>query len=228
MTVLDGKLLLTRRLGYTFKDFSLADQALTHRSFGNSHNERLEFLGDSIVNFVIAEALYQRFPGVQEGDLSRMRARLVRGETLAAIAREYKLGDCLNLGSGELKSGGFRRESILADALEALIGAIYLDGGLAACRDRIIAWYGERLDQMAPGEINKDAKTRLQELLQARAQALPVYLLLDTRGDAHNQQFHIACDLPALKLRFTGSGSSRRSAEQAAAQAALEHLEQNS
>jgi ribonuclease-3 len=228
MTPLNAKVLLTRRLGYTFSDFSLAEQALTHRSFGNNHNERLEFLGDSILNFTIAEALFQRFPAADEGDLSRMRARLVKGETLAEIAREYALGDCLNLGPGELKSGGFRRDSILADAMEALIGAIYLDGGLAACRERVVAWYEPRLRQIVPGETNKDAKTRLQELLQRRGRALPVYQLLDTHGEAHHQQFEVACEIPALQLRFTGSGGSRRSAEQMAAQAALDHLERQS
>jgi ribonuclease-3 len=226
MTALDTEFLLTQRLGYSFKDFALAEQALTHRSFGNNHNERLEFLGDSIVNFVVAEALYRRFTAAQEGDLSRMRARLVKGETLAAIAREYALGDFIRLGSGELKSGGFRRESILADVLEALIGAIYLDGGLDVCRACITAWYGERLEQIAPGDSNKDAKTRLQELLQKRGKALPVYRLVDTAGEEHNQQFQVICDIPSLTERFTGSGANRRSAEQAAAQAALAYLEQ--
>lgn len=225
MTVLNAKLLLTRRLGYTFKNFALAEQALTHRSFSNSNNERSEFLGDSILNFIIAEALFQRFPTADEGDLSRMRARLVRGQTLAEIAREFNLGDCLNLGPGELKSGGFRRESILADALEALIGAIYLDGGIEACRACVIAWYGERLDKVVPGEANKDAKTRLQELLQARALALPVYQLVEATGEAHNQQFEVVCEVAALRCSFRGRGGNRRSAEQAAAQAALDHLE---
>lgn len=225
MTVLDAKLLLTRRLGYAFKNFALAEQALTHRSFSNNNNERSEFLGDSILNFVIGEALFLRFPKADEGDLSRMRARLVKGETLAEIAREFRLGDCLNLGPGELKSGGFRRESILADAMEALIGAIYLDGGLDICRERVLAWYGERLQRVVPGEVNKDPKTRLQELLQARALALPVYQLVDARGEAHNQLFDVACEIAALQCSFRGSGGNRRSAEQAAAQAALDHLE---
>jgi len=225
MTVLNAKLLLTRRLGYTFKDFSLAEQALTHRSFSNNNNERSEFLGDSILNFVIGEALFQRFPKSNEGDLSRMRARLVKGETLAEIAREFRLGDCLNLGPGELKSGGFRRESILADALEALIGAIYLDGGLDSARSCVLAWYGERLQRVVPGEANKDAKTRLQELLQARGLALPVYQLVEAKGEAHNQHFEVACEIAALKRSFRGDGGNRRSAEQTAAQAALDHLE---
>ncbi len=217
--------LLVRRLGYEFRDFALAEQALTHRSFGNTHNERLEFLGDSLLNFLIAEALYQRFPTVREGDLSRMRASLVKGETLAEIAREFELGDWLNLGPGELKSGGHRRDSILADAVEALIGAIYLDGGIEACRERVLVWFEQRLGAVSPGEVNKDAKTRLQELLQARQRPLPVYHLVDTRGEAHSQQFAVECELVSLGLRFPGLGSSRRSAEQSAAQAAIEHLQ---
>jgi ribonuclease III len=221
----EAKPALLRRLGYSFNDPALVEQALTHRSFGGAHNERLEFLGDSILNFLIAEALFQRFPNTREGELTRMRASLVKGETLAAIAREYQLGDALRLGSGEMKSGGWRRDSILSDALEALIGAIYLDGGLAACRERLLIWFGDRLQQVAPGEINKDAKTRLQELLQARAQALPVYHLQATHGEAHNQQFEMICQIPSIAERFQGKGSSRRVAEQAAAQAALDYLE---
>jgi ribonuclease-3 len=224
MTMGETKPALLRRLGYSFNNPSLAEQALTHRSFGGVHNERLEFLGDSILNFLIAEALYQRFPNTREGELTRMRASLVKGETLAAIAREYRLGDALKLGSGEMKSGGWRRESILADALEALIGAIYLDAGLAVCRERLLAWFGDRLQTVAPGEINKDAKTRLQELLQARGQALPVYDLQATRGEAHNQQFEVVCRIAALGVHFQGDGSSRRAAEQTAAQAALTYL----
>ena len=216
--------LLVRRLGYQFRDFALAEQALTHRSFGSSHNERLEFLGDSLLNFLIAEALYQRFPSVREGDLSRMRALLVKGETLAEIAREFDLGEWLNLGPGELKSGGHRRDSILADAVEALIGAIYLDGGIEACRERVLAWFEQRLHDVTPGEVNKDPKTRLQELLQARQRPLPIYHLVDTLGDAHSQQFAVECELPSLGRRFPGVGSSRRAAEQSAAQVAIDHL----
>ncbi len=225
MPTSSAKPLLARRLGYEFRDFGFAEQALTHRSFGSHHNERLEFLGDSLLNFLIAEALFQRFPTVREGDLSRMRALLVKGETLAEIAREFELGEWLNLGPGELKSGGHRRDSILADALEALIGAIYLDGGIDACRERVLAWFGPRLHEVSPGEVNKDPKTRLQELLQARQRPLPVYHLVDTRGDAHSQQFAVECELSSLGLRFPGLGSSRRSAEQSAAQAAIDHLQ---
>lgn len=227
MPVSQISLLLTR-LGCEFADPALAERALTHRSFDGPNNERLEFLGDSILNFIIAEELYRRFPHAQEGDLSRMRARLVKGETLADIAREFHLGECLLLGSGELKSGGHRRESILADALEALIGAFYLDAGMDRCRERVLAWYEVRLDQLVPGEINKDAKTRLQEMLQARGKPLPVYHLIDTHGEAHRQVFEVACEVPSLATRFTGSGATRRAAEQAAAQAAIARLQENS
>lgn len=220
--------LLLNRLGCEFSDFTLAERALTHRSFEGPNNERLEFLGDSILNFIIAEELYQRFPRAQEGDLSRMRARLVKGETLADIAREHQLGDCLRLGPGELKSGGHRRESILADALEALIGAIYLDAGIERCRALVLAWYQQRLAQVVPGEVNKDAKTRLQEMLQGRGLPLPVYHLLDTRGEAHRQLFEVACEVPSLQARFIGSGGSRRAAEQAAAEAAIARLQESS
>jgi ribonuclease-3 len=224
MQTADATPQLSQRLGHGFRDASLLQQALTHRSHSGGHNERLEFLGDSLLNFLIAEALFRRFPAVREGDLSRMRARLVKGETLAAIAREFRLGDHLRLGPGEMKSGGHRRDSILADALEAVIGAIFLDAGIDACRGRVLAWFGPRLDEAVPGEGNKDPKTRLQELLQARQQALPVYHLVDTLGEAHNQQFAVECEVPWLKRRFAGSGVSRRSAEQAAAQLAIEAL----
>lgn len=221
----EAKPALLRRLGHPFKNPALAEQALTHRSFGGVHNERLEFLGDSILNMLIAEALYQRFPNTREGELTRMRASLVKGETLAAVARELQWGDSLKLGIGEMKSGGWRRDSILADALEAMIGAIYLDAGLDACRERLLAWFGERLQQVSPGEVNKDAKTRLQELLQGRSQALPAYDLQATHGEAHNQQFEMICRVPSIAGQiFQGQGSSRRVAEQAAAQAALDYI----
>jgi ribonuclease-3 len=221
----EAKPALLRRLGHAFKNPALADQALTHRSFGGVHNERLEFLGDSILNLLVAEALFQRFPDTREGELTRMRASLVKGETLAAIARELQMGDSLRLGVGEMKSGGWRRDSILADALEAMVGAIYLDAGLDACRDRLLSWYGERLQQVLPGDVNKDAKTRLQELLQGRSQALPTYRLHATHGEAHNQNFEMVCQVPSIAGQsFHGQGSSRRGAEQAAAQAALDYL----
>ena len=160
---------LERKLGYTFKDRDLMVLALTHRSYAGRNNERLEFLGDAILNFVIGEALFHHFPQAREGQLSRLRARLVKGETLALLARGFEVGDYLRLGSGELKSGGFRRESILADAMEALIGAIYLDTGMDSARERIIAWLGPQLRELTPVDTNKDPKTRLQEFLQSRA-----------------------------------------------------------
>lgn len=226
MGPIDPARLLCRRLGHEFAEMALVNQALTHRSHGHPNNERLEFLGDSIVNFVVAEALFQRFPAASEGEMSRMRASLVRGETLAEIAREFAVGDCLQLGPGEMKSGGHRRESILADALEALIGAIYLDAGLDRCRERILVWYGTRLDTIVPGEVNKDPKTRLQELVQARRQPLPIYALVEASGEAHNQLFTVECSLPGTADLFTGSGASRRHAEQAAAALALTSLQE--
>ncbi len=173
---------LARKLNYTFKDESLAELAVTHRSHGKRNNERLEFLGDSILNFVIAEALFKRFPEAKEGQLSRLRAQLVKGETLAEIAREMKLGDYLKLGSGELKSGGFRRDSILADAVEAIIGAIYLDSDMDVCRGYVLRWYKERLEQTNLQNTQKDSKTRLQEFLQSRRVALPEYELMSVEG----------------------------------------------
>lgn len=221
----EAKAALLRRLGHPFKNVALAEQALTHRSFGGEHNERLEFLGDGIINLLMAEALFQRFPDTREGELTRMRASLVKGETLAAVARSLQWGDALRLGSGEMKSGGWRRDSILADSLEAMIAAIYLDSGLDVCRERVLVWFDERLRQISPGDFNKDAKTRLQELLQGRGQALPIYQLQATHGEAHNQQFEMTCQIPSIAGQvFSGQGSSRRNAEQAAAQAALDYL----
>ncbi|MDE1460437.1 ribonuclease III [Spartinivicinus poritis] len=215
---------LFRKLGYSFEDESLLLLALTHRSYAGGNNERLEFLGDSIVNFIIAEALYQQFPQAKEGQLSRLRAKLVRGATLAKIAKEFGLGDYLRLGSGELKSGGFRRESILADALEALIGAIYLDNGLDTCRERVLAWFAPRLEKLSLDDTQKDPKTRLQEYLQAKQLALPVYEVVDIKGDAHDQTFTIECVVAGLAEKTKGIGSSRRGAEQEAARHALQQL----
>src|SRR5690606_22538468 len=228
MSRIDAKPALYRQLGYQFADSALLDRALTHRSAGGSHNERLEFLGDAIVNLIVAEALFAQFPDTREGDLTRMRASLIKGQTLAELARELQLGEYLRLGSGEMKSGGHRRESILADALEAIIGAIYLDGGMEVCRQRVLIWFGARLQQVAPGETNKDPKTRLQEWLQARSRALPLYSVRATLGEAHNQHFEIDCRIPSVDQLFTGSGSSRRAAEQAAAEAAIDYLERQS
>ena len=201
---------LERKLGYEFSDRSRLELALTHRSCGSRNNERLEFLGDSIVNFAIAEALYERFPKAREGQLSRLRARMVRGVTLAELGREFELGDFLRLGSGELKSGGFRRESILADAVEAIIGAIYLDAGMDILS--------------ASDQQNKDPKTRLQEYLQARQNSLPKYQVVNIAGDAHDQVFSVMCELEGLGKSTQGEGSSRRGAEQQAARNALQLL----
>ncbi|HUH37409.1 MAG TPA: ribonuclease III [Spongiibacteraceae bacterium] len=218
---------LGERLGYGFSDPDLLRRALTHRSAARQHNERLEFLGDALLSFVIAEALFERFPTCREGDLTRMRASLVRGSTLADIARELDLGACLKLGSGELKSGGVRRDSILADALEAIIAAIYREAGMGPCRERILAWFGERLAGM-DGEAGKDPKTRLQEWLQARQRPLPDYRLRDSLGADHARQFVVDCVVAGVSAEFTGAGSSRRKAEQVAAEAALNHLQGNS
>ncbi len=215
---------LKQALGYEFTDSGLLELALTHRSAGNRNNERLEFLGDSIVNHVVAEYLFQRFPEAREGEMSRMRAALVRGDTLAELARDLKLGDHLVLGAGERKSGGRRRGSILADALEAVAGAVLLDSDVDTCRRCVLAWYGERLAAISLENDAKDPKTRLQEFLQARRNPLPEYELLGVLGDDHNQQFHVACRLARPSLLVEGAGSSRRKAEQAAARNALERL----
>ena len=215
---------LQRALGYEFQDPDLLTLALTHRSVGRRNNERLEFLGDSVVNHIIAEAIFQRFPDVREGDMSRMRASLVRGDTLAELARELELGSYLLLGPGERKSGGHRRGSILADALEAVAGAILLDGGMDRCRECVLGWYRSRLEQTSLGDAKKDAKTQLQEFLQGRGKPLPEYELLGAVGEDHDQQFRVACRLPDPSLVVEGSGRSRRKAEQSAARAALERL----
>jgi ribonuclease III len=216
--------ILEKKLGYQFVNPELMDLALTHRSANGLHNERLEFLGDSILSFVIADDLYHRFPKINEGDMSRMRATLVRGKTLAELGREFGLGDYLKLGPGELKSGGFRRDSILADAVEAIIGAIYLDRGIEAVRDVILQWYNERLVQIEPGVSQKDPKTRLQEFLQGRRKPLPNYVVSNIKGEAHNQEFTVSCDIAGVSQPIIGKGTSRRKAEQAAAELALEQL----
>lgn len=217
---------LQRALGYEFSDTTLLELALTHRSAGNRNNERLEFLGDSILNYFIAEALFRMFPRAREGDMSRMRSSLVRGDTLSEVARELELGEHLVLGAGERKSGGRRRGSILADALEAVIGAMLLDSDVDTCRQRVLVWFSARLDELdlkAAG-AEKDAKTRLQEYLQGRGKPLPEYELLSVLGDDHNQQFHVACRLTRPSLVVEGAGKSRRKAEQAAARSALDRL----
>lgn len=212
---------LVRTLGHNYADETLLELALTHRSCGKRNNERLEFLGDSILNFVIAEALFNKFPKAREGEMSRLRARLVKGETLAEIARELGLGDFLRLGSGELKSGGFRRDSILADAVEAIIGSIHLDAGPVASKDFVLKLYASRLDALDMEETLKDSKTRLQEYLQSRRQPLPAYELERVEGEAHDQTFYISCQVALLSEPTQGKGSSRRQAEQESARAAL-------
>lgn len=215
---------LLRKLGYEFSDITIAEQALTHRSVSSKNNERLEFLGDAILGFVIAEELYRRFPDAQEGALSRMRAFLVKGETLAEVARELSLGDHLTLGSGELKSGGFRRDSILACGLEAMIGAVYLDGGEPACRKLLLHLFQARLDDASPDKVEKDPKTRLQELLQGQGSPLPEYHLINVEGEHHAQKFYVECHIETLKTPSKGMGNSRRKAEQKAARDALARL----
>ncbi len=215
---------LERALGYAFSSPQLLRQALTHRSHGSPHNERLEFLGDSVLNCVVATLLFERFSSLREGELSRQRANLVRQESLAQIAQSLDLGNYLLLGEGELKSGGFRRPSILADALEAVIGAIYLDAGFAAASSVIAALYAPLLAGLDAKAPDKDPKTALQEALQGRKLALPQYTLLTTRGEAHAQEFEVECSVPALGIAARGSGGSRRAAEQAAARAAMDQL----
>jgi len=212
---------LQRKLGYSFAQAPLLQQALTHRSHSTPHNERIEFLGDSILNCCVAHELYQRFADLKEGELSRLRANLVRQETLAELAQELELGTYLRLGEGELKSGGFRRPSILADGLEALFGAVFLDGGFAAAQGVIRALYASLLEHLDPQTLGKDPKTLLQELLQARKIPLPQYAVVATQGAAHKQQFQVECQIPQLAIRTTGFGASRRIAEQEAAQLAF-------
>ena len=215
---------LQRSIGYQFTRLELLTQALTHRSMGGQHNERLEFLGDSLLGMVIADALYHQFPKSPEGDLSRMRATLVRGQTLAELAREFSLGEHLRLGPGELKSGGFRRESILADATEAIIGAVYLDSDIETCRRLVLDWYKQRLAAIQPGVNQKDPKTQLQEWLQGRRLPLPEYEVVEVTGQAHNQCFVMSCKVQGHDQLITGRGTSRRKAEQDAAHKALERL----
>ena len=213
-------------IDHPFRDPGLLAQALTHRSAGAPHNERLEFLGDSLVNLIIAEALYQRWPQVDEGALTRARAELVRESGLAPIARELDLGARLTLGPGEMKSGGHRRDSILADALEALVAAIYLDAGFEACRAVVLPWFEPAMAALPPPhKVGKDAKTRLQEWLQGRQKPLPVYALLSESGEEHAKTFQVSCTLAEPHVVTEGEGGSRRAAEQTAAEAALAALE---
>jgi ribonuclease-3 len=216
---------LQHKLGYKFQQPQLLLRGLTHCSATDQHNERLEFLGDAILSFIITELLYDRFPEANEGDLSRMRSTLVRGHTLAILAHEFGLGEYLRLGPGEVKNGGHSRQSILADTLEALIGAVFLDGGVTAVRQLILQMYQERLESIYPSEQQKDAKTRLQELLQGEHQPLPHYQLIQVEGAAHQQQFTIHCQVATLTEPTIGQGSSRRRAEQRAAELALQALQ---
>ncbi|KAB2922195.1 MAG: ribonuclease III [Candidatus Contendobacter sp.] len=213
---------LCAALGYAFRRPGLLEEALTHRSASPRNNERLEFLGDALLNLVMAEYLFQRYPQASEGELSRLRATLVRGVALAELARSLKLGEELWLGQGELRSGGPQRESILADALEAIFGAVYLDGGLDACRALILHLYRNELTGLASASELKDPKTRLQEYLQARQQPLPVYSVLEIRGEPHAQSFTMECAV--ADRRAVAVGGSRRKAEQDAARQMLEQL----
>lgn len=213
------------RLEYEPRDLSLFVAALTHRSASGRNNERLEFLGDAVLNLVIAQHLYLAFPDASEGDLSRLRARVVSAEPLAEVAAGIGLGDELQLGSGELKTGGFRRQSILADALEAVCGALFLDGGLEAAQGVIHRLFQPRIAVLPSPETLKDAKTRLQEYLQSRGYSLPRYTVDRIEGEAHAQTFHVTCDVPNLGRRSQGSGSSRRRAEQEAAEQIILQIE---
>jgi ribonuclease-3 len=217
--------LLQTRLGHTFKDAVLLQQALTHRSHSGVHNERLEFLGDSILNCVVASLLFDRYSKIDEGDLSRLRANLVKQQSLYEIAQRLELSHFLRLGEGELKSGGFRRPSILADTLEALFGAIFLDAGFNVARDVIRSLYIPILDTVDPKTLGKDAKTLLQEYLQGKKIPLPQYNVVATHGAAHNQEFEIECLVPKLDIQVFGTGGSRRAGEQAAAKLALEAVQ---
>ncbi|MGB3291233.1 MAG: ribonuclease III, partial [Burkholderiaceae bacterium] len=199
---------LQAALGHQFADASLLEQALTHRSHSAHHNERLEFLGDSVLNFVVAALLYRRFANIDEGDLSRLRANLVKQASLADIATRLSLSQYLRLGEGELKSGGFRRPSILADALEALFGAVFLDGGFDAAQKVIARQYEPVLVNVDPKTLGKDPKTLLQELLQARKLDLPLYTVVATHGAAHNQMFEVECQIPKLDIKVVAAGSS--------------------
>ena len=217
---------MTLRISHPFVRPELLAQALTHRSAGAPHNERLEFLGDALVNLFVAEALYARWPRADEGALTRARAELVRESALAPIARQLDLGALLTLGPGEMKSGGHRRDSILADALEAVVAAVYLDAGFEACRTVVMPWFEAALDALPPPhKVGKDAKTRLQEWLQGRQKPLPVYELVAETGEDHAKTFRVRCTLVQPVLVSEGEGHSRRAAEQAAAEAALAVIE---
>ncbi len=217
---------LMQRLAYDFNHPALLDEALTHRSVGAQNNERLEFLGDSVLNFVIADELFRKFPDINEGDLSRLRASLVNRDSLAEIARELELGACLRLGSGELKSGGYRRSSIIADAVESLLGAVYCDSGFDACRALVLRLFSHKLNTIPDLDSLKDAKTRLQELLQSRRYPRPEYTVLGVSGKPHAQHFEVECRMLEPAVVTVAEGRSRRKAEQLAAEAAFELVTQ--
>ena len=214
-------------LNYHFNDNSLLELALTHRSFQGKNNERLEFLGDSILNFIIAELLFKKFNLLPEGDLSRLRSQLVKSETLSEIGILLQLGDYLILGEGELKSSGWRRPSILADSVEAIIGAVFIDGGISAASNLILGWFKDRIDSINPDNIQKDSKSVLQELLQGKKIPLPDYNIVSIEGEAHCQHFRVSCSIPKLGLSIEGEGSSRKIAEQSAAEEILKKLKNN-
>ncbi len=215
---------LTKLLGSELMATDTFVRAITHRSAEGKHNERMEFLGDSVLGLIITTELYQRIPRASEGYLSRLRASLVNENALAGIAAELAIGDFLRLGAGELKSGGFRRKSIIADAFEALIGCIYLEQGMEAAKQFVLAAYGERLDNLPAEDTLKDPKSRLQEFLQSRGHDLPDYNLIDTQGEAHKQTFTAECVIPKLNIRTTGTAGSRRKAEQEAAGLAFQQV----
>ena len=219
---------LELRLGYAFQNIKLLEQALTHRSFGPQHNERLEYLGDSILGMIIAKRLYDIFPKCPEGDLTRMRSTLVRETMLAEIAREYGIGDCLRLGPGEAKTGGARRQSLIADAVESIIGAMFIDTheDYPRVRQVVLGWFEERLAKIQPGEGQKDGKSSLQELLQSLHHTLPVYNITKVTGADNDQTFEVSCEIANLPV-FTGKGTSRRRAEQEAAGKALSYLKEH-
>ncbi len=217
---------IAARLDYQFQDAKILQLALTHRSVGPQNNERLEFLGDGALNFIVAHLLYLRFPLLPEGELSRLRAQLVKEASLCEIAKRFDLGQCLLLGEGEKKSAGWRRPSILADAVEAMIGAAYLDGGFSGAQTLVKQFLGERISKLDPTEVSKDAKSRLQELLQSKKKPLPNYRVVEMQGEAHAQHFIVACEIDSYQITTQGEGTSRRNAEQQAAQLAYEQLKQ--
>lgn len=218
---------LSEKIGYTFNDKALLLRAVTHRSFSTKSNyERLEFFGDSILNFVISEALCRQFPGATEGQLSRLRASLVKGKTLANVAREIDLSEHLVMSPAEMKRGGYKRDSVLADSFEAIIGAIYKDSGMPQCQAFIMEWFRERLEKLCLDSMNKDPKTQLQEFVQKCKMALPEYHIVSTEGEAHNQIFNVRCDVKDKEWSTKGRGETRRKAEQLAAKAMMDRFNQ--